>query len=98
MMQIEEDIASRGWATQVQGDKLLELLEALYHINEDMKIMEGYNSEILDKLEEARNSLVQYLIQHYLEVKDYEWGTANSKEFRRVSIAAEGILSARWSA
>jgi hypothetical protein len=50
----------------------LELLEALYHINEDMKIMEGYNSEILDKLEEARNSLVQYLIQHYLEVKDYE--------------------------
>ncbi|WP_048052746.1 hypothetical protein [Saccharolobus islandicus] len=57
---------------QLQGDKLLELLEALYHINEAMKIMEGYNSEILDKLEEARNSLVQYLIQHYLEVKDYE--------------------------
>jgi len=57
---------------QVHGDKLLELLEALYHINEAMKIMEGYNSEILDKLEEARNSLVQYLIQHYLEVKDYE--------------------------
>ena len=96
MMQIEEDIASRGWATQVQGDKLLELLEALYHINEAMKIMEGYNSENLDKLEEARNSLVQYL--HYLEVKDYEWGTTNSKEFRRVSITAEGILPARWSA
>jgi len=36
---------------QLQGDKLLELLEALYHINEAMKIMEGYNSEILDKLE-----------------------------------------------
>jgi hypothetical protein len=48
----------------------LELLEALYHINEAMKIMEGYNSENLDKLEEARNSLVQYL--HYLEVKDYK--------------------------
>ena len=95
MMQIEE-ITSRGWATQVQGDKLLELLEALYHINDAMKIMEGYNSEILNKLEEARNSLVQYL--HYLEVKDYEWGTTNSKEFRRVSITAEGILSARWSA
>jgi hypothetical protein len=30
----------------------LELLEALYHINEDMKIMEAYKSEILDKLEE----------------------------------------------
>jgi len=51
MMQIEE-ITSRGWATQVQGDKLLELLEALYHINDAMKIMEGYNSEILNKLEE----------------------------------------------
>jgi hypothetical protein len=40
----------------------LKFLEALYHINEVMKIMEGYNSEILDKLEEARNSLIQYSI------------------------------------
>jgi len=65
-------VGLRIMQVQLQGDKLLELLEALYHINEAMKIMEGYNSEILDKLEEARDSLVQYLIQQYLEVKDYE--------------------------
>ena len=36
----------------LQGDKLLELLEALYHINDAMKILEAYKSEILNKLEE----------------------------------------------
>jgi len=70
---------------QLQGDKLLKLLEALYHINEAMKIMEGYNSEILDKLEEAKDSLVQYLIQQYLEVKDYEWDFTVSEKLRILS-------------
>jgi hypothetical protein len=31
-----------------------------------------YTMVVLDPLEEARDSLVQYSIQQYLEVKDYE--------------------------
>jgi|GEM_PF-1159755 len=47
---------------QLQGDKLLELLEALYHINEAMKIAESYDPKAFEMLSEAKESLVDYLV------------------------------------
>jgi hypothetical protein len=47
---------------QLHGDKLLELLEALYHINEAMKITESYDPKAFEMLSEAKESLVDYLV------------------------------------
>ena len=46
----------------LHGDKLLELLEALYHINEAMKIAESYDPKAFEMLSEAKESLVDCLV------------------------------------
>ncbi|EHP70457.1 hypothetical protein MetMK1DRAFT_00009590 [Metallosphaera yellowstonensis MK1] len=54
---------------EVKGEELLEVINAIYHINEAMKVVMSYDDEAYEYLTKARESLIYYLIS---QVKDYE--------------------------
>jgi len=54
---------------ELKGEELLEVIDAIYHINEAMKIAESYDPKAFEMLSEAKESLVDYLVS---QVKDYE--------------------------
>ncbi len=54
---------------EVKGEELLEIIGAIYHINEAMKVVMSYDDEAYEYLTKARESLIYYLIS---QVKDYE--------------------------
>jgi len=54
---------------EVRGEELLEVINAIYHINEAMKVVTSYDDEAYEYLTKARESLIYYLIS---QVKDYE--------------------------
>jgi len=47
---------------EVKGEELLEVINAIYHINEAMKIVETYDPKAFEMLSEAKESLVDYLV------------------------------------
>jgi hypothetical protein len=53
----------------VKGGELLEVINAIYHINEAMKVVMSYDDEVYEYLTKAREYLIYYLIS---QVKDYE--------------------------
>jgi len=53
----------------VKGEELLEVINAIYHINEAMKVVMSYDDEVYEYLTKAREYLIYYLIS---QVKDYE--------------------------
>ncbi|ACP36072.1 conserved hypothetical protein [Sulfolobus islandicus L.S.2.15] len=54
---------------EVKGEELLEIIDAIYYINEAMKVVMSYDDEAYEYLTKARESLIYYLIS---QVKDYE--------------------------
>ena len=54
---------------EVKGEELLEIIGAIYHVNEAMKVVMSYDDEAYEYLTKARESLIYYLIS---QVKDYE--------------------------
>ncbi|BDB97478.1 hypothetical protein [Saccharolobus caldissimus] len=49
-------------SVQVASENILEILDAIYHIQEAMKIAESYDSTAFEYLTKAKDSLVDYLI------------------------------------
>jgi len=47
---------------QVSSEGILEILDAIYYINEAMKIAETYDPKAFELLSQAKDSLVEYLI------------------------------------
>ncbi|BDC18246.1 hypothetical protein [Acidianus sp. HS-5] len=47
---------------QVNGNELLEIIKAIYHINEAMSIVMSYDDEAYEYLTKAKESLIYYLI------------------------------------
>ncbi|QGA54556.1 hypothetical protein GFS03_08220 [Sulfolobus sp. E5-1-F] len=47
---------------QVNGNELLEIITAIYHINEAMKVAMSYDDEAYEYLTKAKESLIDYLI------------------------------------
>jgi hypothetical protein len=52
----------------VKGEELLEVVNAIYHINEAMKVMMSCDDEEYEYLTKARESLIYYSIS---QVNDY---------------------------
>ncbi|BBL48338.1 hypothetical protein [Metallosphaera sedula] len=49
-------------SVQVTSENILEILDAIYHVQEAMKIAESYDRKAFEILSEAKDSLVDYLI------------------------------------
>jgi len=47
---------------EVKGEELLEIIDAIYHINEAMKVAMSYDERVFEYLTKAKDSLVDYLI------------------------------------
>ena len=53
---------SMAKTVQVSSEGILEILDAIYYINEAMKIVETYDPKAFELLSQAKDSLVEYLI------------------------------------
>ena len=59
-----------GVQVQVSSQGLLDVISAIYHITEAEKIAESYDTKVCELLEQAKEHLIQYLVDQYKVVRN----------------------------
>jgi hypothetical protein len=81
---------------QVSSENLVEILDAIYYINEAMKIAESYDPKAFELLSQAKESLVDYLISQVVkmsEILQYQRNLEYLVKLLRVYFQLDEILS-----
>ncbi|WCM36373.1 hypothetical protein GO599_01710 [Sulfolobus islandicus] len=55
---------------QASSQGFLDVISAIYHIMEAEKVVESYDPKVCELLEQAKELLIQYLVEQYKVVKD----------------------------